>query len=135
MVQAAFERVQRAHLSTPTTNRGFVCPLMMTAGNTHIAYATHDNLVFRGRNGAPDFIYLEHRCKITALGHLAGNEYAFGDENGQVSLFTFTAEGRFEITKTRPMISGPVRCIEFFHESKPMQVKIVAIGDGGPGGT
>lgn len=55
---------------------------MMTEANTHIVYATGDNLVFRGRNGAPDHVYQGHYKKITALGHLAGNEYAFGDETG-----------------------------------------------------
>jgi len=135
MVEAVAERAPRAHLSTPQTKRGFVCPLMMTEGNTHIVYASGESLIFRGRNGAPDFVYNEHIKKITALGHLAGNEYAFGDETGLVAMFTFTPEGRFELGKTRPgVIPGPVKAIEFFHESKPAQQKFVAIGDGGPGG-
>ena len=74
---------------------------MMTEGNTHIVYATGDNLVFRGRNGAPDFIFDAHYKKITALGHLAGNEYAFGDETGALCHFTFSAAARFELGKTR----------------------------------
>jgi len=32
------------------------------------------------------------------------------------------------------VIPGPVKAIEFFHESKPAQQKFVAIGDAGPGG-
>lgn len=99
MVEAAPSNSARAYLSSPQTKRGYQTPLMMSDGNTHIIYATGDNLVFKGRNGAPDHVYNMHRQKITGLGHLAGNEYAFGDENGLVSQFTFTAEGRFEMGK------------------------------------
>ena len=102
MVQAApAGGAAKAHLSNPQTTRGFVCPIMMTDGNTHIVYATGESLIFRGRNGAPDFVFNDHFKKITALGHLAGNEYAFGDETGALCHFTFTAAGRFELGKTR----------------------------------
>ena len=80
MVEANAAGAARAHLSNPTTKRGFKCPLMMTEGNTHVVYASGTSLVFRGRNGAPDFVYLDHVKKITALGHCQGTEYAFGDE-------------------------------------------------------
>ena len=33
------------------------------------------------------------------------------------------------------MISGPIKAIKFFHETKEAQRKILAIGDAGPGGT
>lgn len=107
---------------------------MLTEGNTHIVYATGNNLIFRGRNGAPDFVYNQHVKKITALGHLAGNEYVFGDETGVVAQFTFSPEGSFVLGKVRPGIAGPIKAIKFFHESKPAQQKMVIIGDGGPGG-
>ena len=64
------ERAIRAHLSCPQTKRGYGCPLMMTEGNTHVVYATGESLIFRGRNGAPDFVYNEHLKKITALTHI-----------------------------------------------------------------
>ena len=136
MVEANAAGVARSHLPNPTTKEGVQCPLMMTEGNTHVVYASGECLVFRGRNGAPDFIYNQHVKKITALGHSSGNEYAFGDEEGQIHMFTFkTDTAHFEITKSRPMLGGPVKQIEFFHESKPIQMKVVAIGDGGSGGT
>lgn len=107
---------------------------MMTEGNTHIVYATGTSLIFRGRNGAPDVVINNNVKKITALGHLAGNEYAFGDETGAISHFTFSPDGRFEVTKQRPVLGGPVKAIKFFHESKDAQKKFVAVGDSGPGG-
>lgn len=119
MVQAAPTNPAKTYLSSPQTKRGYQTPLMMTEGNTHIVYATGDNLVFQGRKGAPDHVYNGHKQRITGLGHLAGNEYAFGDETGVVSQFTFTAEGRFEMGKQRPMLAGPIKAIKFFHESKP----------------
>lgn len=134
MVEANPAQAPRAHLSTPQTTRGFACPLMMTEGNTHIVYATGPNLVFRGRNGAPDFVYNEHNKKITALGHMLGNEYAFGDETGTLVMFTFQPDGRFELGKVRPLLGGPIKQIKFFHESKEMQRKYVVVGDSGPGG-
>ena len=32
------------------------------------------------------------------------------------------------------MIAGPIKSLEYFHESKEAQLKVVAIGDAGPGG-
>lgn len=108
----------------------------MTQDNTHIVYCSRDNLVFRGRNGAPDFIYQDYRQPITALGHVAGDDYAFGDEQGIVTFFKFTAQGEFSLTKAaRQMINGPIKAIDFFHEVKELQRKVVAIGDGGVNGT
>ena len=99
MVEAA-QAGPRTHLSTPSTKRGFRCPLLLTEGNTHLVYASGDTLVFRGRNGAKDFIYTGHHAKISALGHCVGDLYAFGDVNGQVQLFKFTtADCKFELFK------------------------------------
>ena len=134
MVEAGPARALRAHLSNPTTKRGFGCPLMMTAGNTHVVYATHDNLIFRGRNGAPDHIYKEHRQPITALSHMIDNQYAFGDASGVMTLFTFDANGTFAVVSARQMLPGPIKGIRFFHETREMQRKVVVIGDGGNGG-
>lgn len=107
----------------------------MTQGNTHVVYVTRDNLVFRGRNGAPDFVYQDHRQPITALGHMSGEDYAFGDEQGVITLFKFTAAGEFSLTKQpRQMINGPITGIEFIHTAKELQTKIIAIGDGGVNG-
>ena len=98
MVEADYLRAKRPHLSNPQTKRGYGVPLMMTTGNTHVVYGTHDNLVFRGRNGAPDFVYQDHRKVITAVGHMMDDQYAFGDETGMVVFFKFTAEGEFSLT-------------------------------------
>ena len=32
------------------------------------------------------------------------------------------------------MIAGPIKSMEYFHESKEAQLKVVAVGDAGPGG-
>ena len=124
----------KAHLSNPTTKRGFACTMLLTEGNTHIVYCTADNLVFRGRNGAPDFVYEQHRKPITALTHISGTNYAFGDSAGEVSFFTFTAEAYFKIEKTKTMFNGQINEIKFFHEAKDTSIKCVVIGDGGRGG-
>jgi len=68
MVEAGAGEHRRTYLSTPTTKRGYGCPLIMTEGNTHIGYVTREQIVFRGRNGAPDFVYQDHVKRITALG-------------------------------------------------------------------
>jgi len=60
MVEANVEATKREQLSNPTTTRGYSCPMMMTEGNTHLVYGTNQNLVFRGRHGAPDFVYKDH---------------------------------------------------------------------------
>lgn len=107
--------------------------MLMTEGNTHIIYCSADNLVFRGRNGNADFVYDLHRKPITALTHLAGNSYCFGDEAGECSWFTFTPECFFKIEKTRPMFNGQINAIRFFNDIKETTMKMVVIGDGGRG--
>ena len=134
MVEAVQAQQTGPFLSTPTTKRGFACPLMMTEGNTHIVYASREMLVFRGRNGAPDFIFKEFTKKITSLGKAVGGQYYFGDEQGCVNHFTFTAEGVFELKNQLSMVPGPIHSVEYFHGSKEMTAKIFAVGDGGQGG-
>ena len=52
-----------------------------------------------------------------------------------VTFFKFTAAGEFSFTKqARQMINGPVTGIDFIHEVKELQRKVIAIGDGGPNG-
>ena len=85
---------------------------MMTVGNTHIVYASRESVVFRGRNGAPNFVYKNHTKIVTALGHVKNNEYYFADEVGTVCHFTFTPEANFEITKEiLSVIAGPVNAV------------------------
>ena len=81
---------------------------MMTRNNTHIVYASREILIFRGRNGAPDFVFKEYTKKITSIGLAPAGQYYFGDENGMVNHFTFTAEGAFELKNQMGMIPGPV---------------------------
>jgi hypothetical protein len=120
MVEAAPGRAKRALLGNPTTKRGFTSPLMMTAGNTHLVYACHDNLVFRGRNGAPDFVYMDHKQPITAMAHMIDNLYGFGDQMGFITFFRFDANGTFAVTECRQMLPGPIKGIAFFHSTREM---------------
>ena len=44
------------------------------------------------------------------------DEYAFGDDQGTVMFFKFTAAGQFTLGKDRiGVIAGPVKGIEFVH--------------------
>lgn len=63
------------------------------------------------------------------------DQYYFADETGLVSFFTFTAEGVFTLSKSSTMMmTGPVKTVQFFHDNKLSSLKMVAFGDGGPGG-
>ena len=63
------------------------------------------------------------------------DEYAFGDDQGTVMFFKFTAAGQFTLGKDRiGTLAGPVKAIQFLHNQKATMAKMVVIGDCGPGG-
>ena len=123
MVETVSE-TQKMLVGNPTTSRGRHVDITVSHDARHLIYATKNNLIFRAlpNSGASNFVYAASTLKITSVRRFddLANTYAFGDENGSVSVFTFNSDsGAVNISATQGLASGHVSAIEYAHFEKP----------------